>query len=77
MKDCKKCGKKSSLVLEYNITGECEGLDICKDCMFYATYQPTTIQISFDDLPGPCPRDLLQNEMSNTMKRLFVDFEKA
>lgn len=43
--DCKKCGKKSSLVIEDTKTGEWEPLDICKNCMFMGTVYPIKEQV--------------------------------
>jgi hypothetical protein len=50
LSECKKCGKLHGMVLEEMATGKTGPLDICKDCMFYATAIPLTDQIHLTEM---------------------------
>jgi hypothetical protein len=39
------------------------------------TCNPITAQISFDDLPEVCDVNILSQEMSETFKKIFVDYD--
>ncbi len=72
MSTCIKCGKTHGTGVVNRENGEFTPTEKCYDCMFIATYQPITSQISFDDLPDPCDKNILQREMSETMNKIFV-----
>lgn len=69
---CTKCGKSHGMVVENSETGKIKPMDLCYDCLWFGTFNPIKKQISFDDLPEVCDSNILQNEMSEIMKKLFV-----
>lgn len=50
MNGCKKCGKEHGMVIEDKVTGKCEPLDLCYQCIF-GDWKPAPIeQIKLEDL---------------------------
>lgn len=43
MTQCKKCGKEHGMVIEDKVTGECEPIDLCYQCIF-GDWKPTPIE---------------------------------
>lgn len=67
---CRKCGATHKMGIKNMETGEIQPIDLCRDCIFYGTCIPITKQICLVDLPYMIDPNILQNQLSETMKSL-------
>lgn len=75
MSICKKCGTLHNLVLKNRETGESIPVDFCNHCIF--GYRLITKQVCIEDLPEMLERDILQYQMTKTIKELLVDCDNT
>lgn len=72
---CKKCGCTHGMVVEEMATGKTEPIDVCKDCMFFGTYQPITEQVRLtDEEVQNLDEEFIAEQMDKMVKYMMQKF---